>query len=71
MKKLKNKGVCQIFDNGAMILKTRYSSEEDCQSKINMLKRIDVANINSKPYKCIKCGDWHVGSKEQGKKYGK
>lgn len=71
MKKLKDNGVCQFFDNGKLVLKTKWKSKEDCETKINKLINISVLNRNSKPYKCNRCGDWHIGKPGEKEKYGK
>lgn len=67
-----NKGTCQIFaDNGKLILKTKFDTEQNSQNRINVLLSVSAAKPDTTTYKCKTCNFWHLGTLEEKQTYGK
>jgi len=68
-----DKGNCQIIevDTGKMILKTKFDTQENCQSRINMLLSLGTTHKDTITYKCKECNFWHLGTLVNKEKYGK
>jgi hypothetical protein len=64
-----SKGICNIYNDGNLVIKTQFDTKENCQKRIDILIKIGVFPENTKPYKCKECGFWHLGKPDHVKKY--
>ena len=64
-----DKGICQFFDDGELILRTKFDTQKNCQARIETLLHICATKPNTQAYKCKECGFWHSGDPMQNEKY--
>ena len=64
-------GICLFFDDGEMINKTKFKTDEFCQERIDTLIRLEVIDDDQIPYKCKNCNTWHMGHIDHIEKFSK
>ena len=65
------KGVCQFFSDGSLVIKTKFATEDGVKQRMNVLKTIGTLIPGSVIYRCKECNFWHFGTTEQKDKYGR